>query len=135
MKIHATRRADFDEWWTSLQPRMNTLPPAVSKAVLDWLTAANVLPGKRFTGAYSREQLTLFQAIRDALDYKQIVNASTKTTFWRKYDRSGVEVKEGPGKAQEAARAGIFCQTLVRRGLSGKAGKQHPLCNPAQPPR
>src|SRR5262249_36314000 len=88
-KIHATRRADFDEWWNGLGARTNALPHDVSQVVLAWLDNANVLPGKRFTGRYSLEQLNLYAAINDALTHKQIVNASTKTSFWRKHNSQG----------------------------------------------
>jgi len=118
MKVHATRRADFDEWWKSLSLSgdTSTLPPAVSTAVLDWLDRDHVLPGKRFTGAYSKKQLKLFKAIHDAWANKQIINAATKNSFGTKYElnASGQKVKqnkeEGAGKSGESGRAGIYAK-------------------------
>ncbi len=110
-KIHAIRRADFDDWWLQLGPSKNDLSPAVASAVVQWIDKGNVLPGKRFTGRYSDEQLKLFSAMEDALSHRQIVNAATHTSFWTKY-KDGKKVAEdaGKGKSGEDARQGIFAK-------------------------
>ena len=121
-----------DEWWKalSIEGETNTLPDAVSQAVLGWLDHDNVLPGKRFTAAYSSKQLKLFKSIDVALGSKQIVNAATKLSFGTKYVRGegGQKVKqnteEGAGKSGEIGHAGIFAKHWY--GIVSPVGRGYP---------
>ena len=111
------RDIDF-EWF--LKMHGEGMPAAVRDAVLFWIDAERILPGKRGTGRYTRQQMDKFTTIRTALINGQPVAGGTHKSVSRASKTQRVKGPAGEAISSTGLAGGhvyAIIDTELRDGL------------------